>query len=79
MIPPNISQNADCLIGMFQDEEMRTMRRMLLRVLEHREGEPVNLLVNWDFTSMNFSEIGVVSGEELAKKDDKDDDSRVQF
>lgn len=74
-----ISQNADCLIGMFQDEEMRTMRRMLLRVLEHREGEPVNLLVNWDFTSMNFSEIGVVSGEELAKKDDKDDDSRVQF
>lgn len=74
-----IVQNADGVIGMFQDEEMRVMRRMLLRLLEHREGEPVNLMVNWDFTTMNFSEIGVVSGEELSKKDDKDDDSRVQF
>lgn len=67
-----IAQNADVLIGMFQDNDLRASKRMLLRVMEHREGEDLNLLVNWDLDTMNFDEIGLMEGDDLGGDDDDD-------
>jgi replicative DNA helicase len=61
------AQNADGLIALFQTEQMRSQKEMLLRLLEHREGEPVNLLINWDFSEMDFSQKSVVKGDELTE------------
>jgi len=55
-----IAQNCDGLIGMFQTSIMREEKEMLVRLLEHREGEQVNIHVNWDFDNMDFSQKAVV-------------------
>lgn len=68
-----IAQAADCLVGMFQTEDMRASKQMLIRVIEHREGEPVNLLVRWDFTTMDFTEISKVNMDDLADAGSGDD------
>jgi replicative DNA helicase len=60
-----IGQNADVLIGMFSDDDLKASRRMLLTLMEHREGEDVNMLCRWDLEAMDFSFIGYISAEEL--------------
>lgn len=70
-----IGQTADVLLGMFQDDDMRAAKRMLLKLMEHREGEPVSITVTWDLDTMVFTEVGVEHGGDIIKKDDIDDDT----
>ncbi len=49
--------NADLIFGLVQTEEMKLNKRMLLKPLKVREGESVEFECNWDFTTMNFSEL----------------------
>jgi len=66
-----IGQNAHLVLGMFQDEDMKASGKMVVSVMEHREGDTLSLLVNWDFTLMNHTdEIGIVHGDDL-EEDDK--------
>jgi hypothetical protein len=60
-----IAQNADVLIGMFSSDDLRQQRRMLVTLMEHREGEDLNMLVRWDLDEMNFDFIGTVDADEL--------------
>lgn len=60
-----IGQSADVLIGMFSDDDLKASRRMLMTLMEHREGEDVNMLCRWDLEAMDFSFIGHISAEEL--------------
>lgn len=71
-----IGQNSTMLVGMFQDNDMRVAKRMLIRILEYRHGEPIDLLVNWDFDTMDFSELKVTSVEELQKEGEEE---RIAF
>jgi len=72
-----IAQNTDCLIGMFQTDDMREARQMLIRILEHREGEPVNIMTRWDFSTMDFDEFSVVSNDDLNKASGEEE--RINF
>lgn len=68
-----ISQAADCLVGLFQDDDLRAEKRMLVRLLECREGESVDFLVHWNFATMSFGEVGIVKAGDLAKGDGKEE------
>lgn len=69
-----IGQNADALIGMFQTEDMRTEKKMVFRLLEHREGEPVSFEVSWDFDQMNFDQIAIIKEEAFREKGGGDEE-----
>ena len=68
-----IGQAADILMSLAQDEDMKLNKEMVLRVLERREGECFNLKLNWNFETMDFSEIGAITDEELSMSRKKDD------
>lgn len=68
-----LAQNCDGLIGMFQDGDMKNAKKMYLRLLEHREGNNVDLEINWDFDKMDFSQIQVVDLSALGKDDEGED------
>ena len=74
-----LAMNCDGLIGIFQTEDMRAGKEMLLKLMEHREGEPINLLVHWDFATMDFSQKSIVKDGDLQKDDDDDDGGRIQY
>ena len=48
---------ADLIYGLIQTEEMRASKRMVLKPLKVREGESDELELNWNFETMNFSEL----------------------
>jgi replicative DNA helicase len=57
-----IGWNADWCFGMFQDKDMKLDGKMTLIPLKTRESENIDdLELNWNFTTMDFSEIGTVS------------------
>jgi len=64
---------------MFQTEEMRAQKEMLLKLLEHREGEPVNIFVNWDFTTMDFSQKSVATMEQLNASKEDEEEGAIQY
>jgi intein/homing endonuclease len=75
-----IAQNCHGLIGIFQTEEMRGSKELLLKLLEHREGEPVNMFLNWDFVNMDFSQKSIVTNEELTvSTNDDEDEGAIQY
>lgn len=73
-----LAQNADGLIGLFQTDEMRNSKEMLVKLMEHREGEPVTIFIHWDFTQADFSQKSVVKEGDLVKADDEAD-SRIVY
>ncbi|NCB03646.1 MAG: hypothetical protein EOM67_16060, partial [Spirochaetia bacterium] len=52
-----IGQDSDNVLALFRDEIMINDREMGLKVLKQREGTLGKLTLNWDFDTMNFSEI----------------------
>lgn len=74
-----IAQNCHGLIGIFQTEEMRNSKELLMKLLEHREGEPVNMFLNWDFTTMDFSQKSIVTNEQLATTEDDEEEGAIQY
>ncbi len=49
--------NADLIFGLIQTEEMKKNKRLAFKPLKVREGESEEIECNWDFTTMNFSEL----------------------
>lgn len=52
-----IGQDSDDVWALFRDDLMRQDNEMALKILKQREGMLGKILLNWDFTEMNFSEI----------------------
>lgn len=52
-----IGQDSDVVLALFRDEQMLEDKESCIKVLKQREGETGNVMVNWDFTTMNFSGI----------------------
>jgi hypothetical protein len=51
--------NADVMYGLYQTDEMKKAKRAGLKPLKLREGAGVNeMLINFDFEAMDFTEIG---------------------
>lgn len=67
-----IGHDSDVVLGLLRDEEMIEDREMKVKVLKQREGTLGNVLLNWDFTTMNFSSIY----SEGANEDDQDKQDR---
>lgn len=59
-----IGQDSDNVLALFRDEVMLNDREMGLKVLKQREGTLGKMTLNWDFDSMNFSEIYMEQSEE---------------
>ena len=59
-----IGQDSDNVLALFRDEVMINDREMGLKVLKQREGTLGKMTMNWDFDSMNFSEIYMEQSEE---------------
>ena len=59
-----IGQDSDNVLALFRDEVMINDREMGLKVLKQREGTLGKMTLNWDFDSMNFSEIYMEQTEE---------------
>lgn len=67
-----IGHDSDVVLGLLRDEEMIEDREMKVKVLKQREGTLGNVLLNWDFTTMDFSSIY----SESANEDDQDKQDR---
>lgn len=61
-----IGQDSDNVLALYRDEVMLNDREMGLKVLKQREGTLGKMTLNWDFDSMNFSEIYMEQSEDNA-------------
>lgn len=52
-----IGQDSDVVLSLFRDEYMIEDREAKIKVLKQREGVLGNVMINWDFTTMDFSSI----------------------
>ena len=64
-----LSQNTDFVYGIFAPEELRRDSLRLIRFLARREAsEDINgFAINWNFTTMDFSEVGLWTGERVIR------------
>ncbi len=53
-----IGEISSVVLAMFEPETLETLRRRRIEVLKGRSGEVGRFYVRWEFTTMNFSEIG---------------------
>ena len=51
-----IGQISSIVLGLFQDENIETMKARQIRVLKGRNGETGQFSINWDFNIMDFDE-----------------------
>lgn len=66
-----IGQDSDIVLALFRDQAMIADKEMMLKVLKSREGERGRCTLNWDFDTMNFSEI---FSEGVTQADDEEND-----
>lgn len=52
-----IGHDSDVVMSLFRDEEMIEDKEMKVKILKQREGTLGNVMLNWDFATMNFSSI----------------------
>lgn len=52
-----IGHDSDVVLALFRDEEMLEDREMKVKILKQREGITGSVMLNWDFSTMNFSPI----------------------
>jgi replicative DNA helicase len=57
------SWNASLILGMVQTDDMKRDKLMRFKPLKAREGVGEEVEVNWNFDTMDFSEIGIVGRE----------------
>lgn len=73
-----IGQDSDNVISLFRDEVMLNDREMGMRVLKQREGTLGKLVINWDFSIMNFSSIySEVSEDNNVEESDTDEGDAI--
>lgn len=54
--------NADLIYGLIQTDEMKKNKRLMLKPLKIREGESEEIECNWNFDTMDFSELPKAMG-----------------
>jgi len=52
-----VTHNSDVILALYRDETMRQDKEMGIKVLKQREGMLGKLVMKWDMTRMDFSEI----------------------
>ena len=52
-----IGQDSDDILALYRDESMLSDREMCIKVLKQREGVTGKIMMNWNFDTMDFSEI----------------------
>ena len=52
-----IGQISSIVLGLFQEDGVETMKRRSIKVLKGRDGQVGQFEVNWDFVTMDFSQI----------------------
>lgn len=52
-----IGHDSDVVLSLFRDEEMLEDREMKVKILKQREGVTGSVMLNWDFSTMDFSAI----------------------
>lgn len=57
MYTQSIGQDSDNVIALYRDELMINDKEMGIKVLKQREGTLSKVLINWDFSCMDFSDI----------------------
>lgn len=67
-----IGQDSDVVLGLVRDEEMIEDREAKVKVLKQREGVLANIMLNWDFSTMNFGDIYSEVEEPTTSDDDAD-------
>jgi hypothetical protein len=60
-----IAHNCHVCLAMYRDEDLKASKRMLISIMEHREGEDFSMLIRWDLNEMNFEFIRQVQASEL--------------
>jgi len=60
-----IVQNCDVALALHRDDDLKASNRMLLSIMEHREGTDFTMLSRWDLDAMDFSFVREVSLDEL--------------
>ena len=53
--------NADLIFGLIQTDEMKKDKKMRIKPLKVREGVGDEVEVRWDFDTMDFSQLGIVT------------------
>ena len=69
--------NSDNVLALFRDKELREANMMMFSTLKVREGVPVEMIVNWDFQTMDFT-VAEDTGS-VADLDDDDEDGGLLF
>lgn len=70
-----IGQDSDVVLGLVRDEEMLEDREAKVKVLKQREGVLGSVMLNWDFTTMDFSQIYGEFSDEPSPQDESPDPS----
>lgn len=65
-----IGQDSDNVLALYRDEVMISDREMGIKLLKHREGNLGKVTVNWDFQTMNFSEIYMEEDQDSISEDE---------
>lgn len=60
-----IAQLSTVILGLFEEESVKTMKSRKVEILKGRNGETGKFEVNWNFHKMDFSEILVEDTEDL--------------
>lgn len=68
-----IGHDSDVVLGLLRDEEMIEDKEMKVKVLKQREGTLGNVVLNWDFSTMNFSTLYSEGGNEKDNSTDSED------
>jgi replicative DNA helicase len=62
-----IGQISTIALGLFQDDSVETLEGRVVRVLKGRNGEVGQFRINWDFQTMDFSEINEEETQQTAQ------------
>lgn len=76
-----IGQDSDVVMALFRDEEMIEDKEIKAKILKQREGVMGNVLLNWDFNTMNFKAIysETPTGESLDKAETEHKNNYVEI
>ena len=74
-----IGQDSDVVLALFQDAQMREDREMKVKVLKQREGILGYVMMNWDFSTMNFEPIYATAEQSEDSKDEREERGVVEI
>lgn len=74
----SIGQDADLVLGLFANKDMKSNKELLVRILAVREGEPIDFTLFWDLHGMEFSVLRVDDDGQVIT-DNEIDDKDIDF